>query len=144
MLIAGSAQNDFRVRSLQNRPFHSPPRSYSDKNNLRQFITGGAGYIGSHACKALAASGFVPITYDNLSRGNRWAVKWGPLEEGDIGDAERVRVVLEKYRPTASLHHRERGSPMKNRKREICTSGSSILQHTQMWASRSSSHCYIT
>jgi UDP-arabinose 4-epimerase len=67
-------------------------------------ITGGAGYIGSHACKALAASGFVPITYDNLSRGNRWAVKWGPLEEGDIADAERVCVVLEKYRPAAIIH----------------------------------------
>ena len=39
--------------------------------------TGGAGYIGSHACKALAAAGYTPIAYDNLSRGNRWAVKWG-------------------------------------------------------------------
>ena len=44
-------------------------------------VTGGAGYIGSHACKALARRSFEPITYDNLSRGNRWAVKWGPLEE---------------------------------------------------------------
>ena len=48
-------------------------------------VTGGAGYIGSHACKALAAKGHVPITYDDLSRGNRWAVKWGPLLEADIG-----------------------------------------------------------
>lgn len=67
-------------------------------------VTGGAGYIGSHACKALAARGFVPITYDNLSRGNRWAVKWGPFEAGDIGDAEQVRAVLEKYRPAALMH----------------------------------------
>jgi UDP-arabinose 4-epimerase len=67
-------------------------------------VTGGAGYIGSHACKALAASGFVPISYDNLSRGNRWAVKWGPLEEGDIADGERLRAVLEKYRPVALMH----------------------------------------
>jgi nucleoside-diphosphate-sugar epimerase len=50
-------------------------------------VTGGAGYIGSHVCKALAAKGHMPITYDNLSRGNRWAVKWGPLLEGDIADA---------------------------------------------------------
>jgi UDP-glucose 4-epimerase len=64
----------------------------------------GAGYIGSHACKALAAIGFVPIAYDNLSRGNRWAVKWGPLEEGDIADGGRVRAVLEKYRPAALMH----------------------------------------
>src|SRR5260221_519111 len=44
---------------------------------LNVLVTGGAGYIGSHACKALAAKGYVPITYDNLSRGNVWAVKWG-------------------------------------------------------------------
>ena len=49
-------------------------------------VTGGAGYIGSHACKALAAKGHVPIAYDNLSRGNLWAVKWGPLENGNIAD----------------------------------------------------------
>ena len=41
-------------------------------------VTGGAGYVGSHSCKALAAAGFIPITYDNLSRGHRYAVKWGP------------------------------------------------------------------
>jgi UDP-arabinose 4-epimerase len=48
-------------------------------------VTGGAGYIGSHACKALAAKGDVPITYDDLSRGNRWAVKWGaaPIRHGE-------------------------------------------------------------
>jgi UDP-arabinose 4-epimerase len=67
-------------------------------------VTGGAGYIGSHACKALAAKGFLPITYDNLSRGNRWAVKWGPLENGDIADPQRVRTTLEKYQPAAVLH----------------------------------------
>jgi UDP-arabinose 4-epimerase len=67
-------------------------------------VTGGAGYIGSHACKALAARGYVPITYDNLSRGNRWAVKWGPFEKGDIADLRQVRTVLEKYRPRAVMH----------------------------------------
>jgi UDP-arabinose 4-epimerase len=46
----------------------------------------------------------VPITYDNLFRGNRWAVKWGPFEEGDIADPPRVRAVLEKYRPAALMH----------------------------------------
>src|SRR5207249_6937398 len=64
-------------------------------------VTGGAGYIGSHACKALAAKGHVPITYDDLSRGNRWAVKWGPLLEGDIADAVCLRAALEQYRPAA-------------------------------------------
>jgi UDP-arabinose 4-epimerase len=67
-------------------------------------VTGGAGYIGSHACKLLAAKGFEPIVYDNLSRGNRWAVQWGPLELGDIADSVRLRAVLEKYRPVALMH----------------------------------------
>ena len=71
---------------------------------MRILVSGGAGYIGSHACKALAAKGFEPIVYDNLSRGNRWAVKWGPLEEGDIADIERVRAALERYRPMAVMH----------------------------------------
>ena len=71
---------------------------------MKILVTGGAGYIGSQACKALAARGFEPIVYDNLSRGNRWAVKWGPLEEGDIADTGRVRAVLERYRPGAVMH----------------------------------------
>src|SRR5437763_966550 len=62
-------------------------------------VTGGAGYIGSHACKALAAKGYVPITDDNLSRGHRWAVKWGPLLQGDTADPVRLRAALEQYRP---------------------------------------------
>ena len=68
------------------------------------FVTGGAGYIGSHVCKALSRKGYLPITYDNLSRGNRSAVKWGPLEEGDIADCNRVRAALEKYEPLALMH----------------------------------------
>src|SRR5215831_3282031 len=71
---------------------------------LNILVTGGAGYIGSHACKELAAKGYVPITYDNLSRGNVWAVKWGPLEKADIADGQRLRTVLEKYRPSALMH----------------------------------------
>src|ERR1700730_9995847 len=67
-------------------------------------VTGGAGFIGSHACKALAKRGYAPIAYDDLSRGNLWAVKWGPFESGDIADPKRVREVLEKYRPAAVMH----------------------------------------
>lgn len=67
-------------------------------------VTGGAGYIGSHACKALAAAGFVPVTYDDLRTGNAWAVKWGPLERGDILDADRLGDVLATYRPAAVMH----------------------------------------
>lgn len=70
----------------------------------RILVTGGAGYIGSHACKALAAKGFEPVTVDNLSRGNRWAVKWGPLEKGDISDSRRLRQILDFYQPCAVMH----------------------------------------
>jgi UDP-arabinose 4-epimerase len=67
-------------------------------------LVGGAGYIGSHAAKYLAREGFLPVTYDNLSRGHRESVKWGPLEEGDLGDTARLTAVLEKYRPAAVIH----------------------------------------
>ncbi len=62
------------------------------------------GYIGSHACKALAVRGHLPITYDNLTRGNAWAVKWGPLERGELADARRLRTVLDQYKPSAVMH----------------------------------------
>jgi UDP-glucose-4-epimerase GalE len=71
---------------------------------MRILVTGGAGYIGSHVCKALASRGFEPIVFDNLSRGNHQAVKWGPLELGDIADSERLGAVLEQYRPAAMMH----------------------------------------
>lgn len=67
-------------------------------------VTGGAGYIGSHACKALAAAGHQPITYDNLSTGHRWAVRWGPLVEGDIADRARLDTTLREHRPQAVMH----------------------------------------
>jgi UDP-arabinose 4-epimerase len=67
-------------------------------------ITGGAGYIGSQTCKALAAAGFTPVTYDNLVNGHRWAVKWGPLVVGDILDRDRLREVFQHYRPAAVMH----------------------------------------
>ena len=51
-------------------------------------VTGGAGYIGSHACKALAEAGYTPVTYDNFVTGWREAVQFGPLEQGDLRDAE--------------------------------------------------------
>lgn len=71
---------------------------------MKVVVFGGAGYIGSHACQALALRGYEPITYDNLVRGHRWAVRWGPLEEGDIADTERVREVLLRHRPAAVMH----------------------------------------
>ena len=67
-------------------------------------VTGGAGYIGSHACKALAAAGMTPVVYDNLSRGFEWAVKWGPFERGDILDQARLEAVIHRHRPIAVMH----------------------------------------
>jgi len=67
-------------------------------------VTGGAGYIGSHACKALAAAGYNPVSVDNLVYGHRQAVRWGPLEVGDIGDRAFIDEVLARYRPSAVLH----------------------------------------
>lgn len=67
-------------------------------------VTGGAGYIGSHVCKALARQGFLPVTYDNLCSGNESAVKWGPLEVGDIRDSKRLSEVIRIYKPAAIMH----------------------------------------
>jgi UDP-glucose-4-epimerase GalE len=72
--------------------------------NLRVVVTGGAGYIGSHTCKALAEAGFEPITVDNLSTGHRWAVKWGPLVEIDLADVTAIALALDFYRPAAVIH----------------------------------------
>lgn len=67
-------------------------------------VTGGAGYIGSHACKALAREGFVPVAYDNLVHGHRSAVKWGPLVEGDLEDSELLVDVMERHDVRAVMH----------------------------------------
>lgn len=67
-------------------------------------VTGGAGYIGAHACKALEAAGYMPVTYDNFDYGHPDAVRWGPLEKGDIGDRNQLENVMRKYRPSAVMH----------------------------------------
>ncbi|HJO85876.1 MAG TPA: NAD-dependent epimerase/dehydratase family protein, partial [Rhodospirillales bacterium] len=67
-------------------------------------VTGGAGYIGSHACKMLANSGFTPVVVDNLSTGFRWAVQWGELEECDIRDGDKLSQIFERHNPVAVVH----------------------------------------
>ncbi|MEP4249811.1 UDP-glucose 4-epimerase GalE [Tateyamaria sp.] len=67
-------------------------------------VTGGAGYIGSHACKALRDAGFIPVTYDNLETGWQDAVKFGPFEQGDLLDRARLDEVFAKYAPIAVMH----------------------------------------
>jgi len=71
---------------------------------MNVLVTGGAGYIGSHACKALAQAGFRPIAFDNLVYGHRWAVKWGPLVCGDILDRRALDRMFKKYKPKAVMH----------------------------------------
>ncbi|MBI6628460.1 UDP-glucose 4-epimerase GalE [Pontibaca salina] len=67
-------------------------------------VTGGAGYIGSHACKALKAAGYTPVTYDNLITGWQEAVKFGPFEYGDLADRARLDQVFDQYNPVAVMH----------------------------------------
>jgi UDP-glucose-4-epimerase GalE len=67
-------------------------------------VAGGAGFVGSHACKALAQAGFLPVTLDNLATGHADAVKWGPLVQADIRDAEAVRGALREHQITAVMH----------------------------------------
>lgn len=67
-------------------------------------VTGGAGYIGSHACMALAAAGYTPVTFDNLSTGWADAVRFGPLERGDLMDRDRLAQVFARWRPAAVMH----------------------------------------
>lgn len=67
-------------------------------------VTGGAGYIGSHACKVLRAAGHTPVAFDNLATGWQDAVKFGPLEQGDLLDPARLREVFAKWQPVAVMH----------------------------------------
>ncbi|CCH49291.1 UDP-glucose 4-epimerase GalE [Pseudodesulfovibrio piezophilus] len=67
-------------------------------------VTGGAGFIGSHTCKALAARGYTPIALDNLSNGHEWAVKWGPLIKGDISDRALLDRIFKEYNPAGVIH----------------------------------------
>jgi len=70
----------------------------------RILVTGGAGYIGSHTCKALARAGYEPVTFDNLSTGFRDLVRWGPCVQGDIRDAAALRAAFTAFSPEAVIH----------------------------------------
>jgi UDP-glucose-4-epimerase GalE len=71
---------------------------------MNVLVTGGAGYIGSHACKHLAEAGHRPIVFDDLSQGHEWAVKWGPLERGSLGDPSRLAALFTSHRIDAVVH----------------------------------------
>jgi len=67
-------------------------------------VTGGAGYIGAHACKALAKAGYEPVAYDNLVYGHREAVRWGPLIEGDLADRILLAETIARHKVSAVMH----------------------------------------
>ncbi|HOD29206.1 MAG TPA: UDP-glucose 4-epimerase GalE [Syntrophales bacterium] len=71
---------------------------------MKIFVTGGAGYIGSHVVKALGRSGHDLLVYDNLSTGHAWAVLAGQLIRGDLGDRERLDGAIADFRPEAVVH----------------------------------------
>jgi UDP-glucose-4-epimerase GalE len=68
------------------------------------FVTGGAGYVGSHCAKAFAQAGWTVVTYDNLSRGHRDLVRWGDLIEGDIRDRAQLSEAIQRVQPDAVAH----------------------------------------
>jgi UDP-arabinose 4-epimerase len=67
-------------------------------------VTGGAGFVGSHCCKAFSTAGWNVVVFDNLCRGAREAVKWGPLIEGDVADAEAIGAALRQHHPDLVAH----------------------------------------
>ena len=67
-------------------------------------VTGGAGYVGSHCCKAFASAGWKVVVYDDLSRGWRDAVRWGPLIEGNLLDRASIRAALQTVQPDLVAH----------------------------------------
>lgn len=72
--------------------------------NKNIIVFGGAGYIGSHACKALKQAGYNPIVFDNLSTGHAWAIKWGDFVEGDINKISDIDKAFKQYEPIAVMH----------------------------------------
>lgn len=86
----------------------------------RILVTGGAGFVGAHTCKALSLLGYEAVAFDNLSQGHREFVKWGPLEEGDVTNRASVDFAIKKWKPAAVFHfassldvHESVGNPAK-------------------------------
>jgi UDP-glucose-4-epimerase GalE len=80
-------------------------------------IVGGAGFIGSHTAKLVAAAGHTPVVFDNLSSGHRWALRWGVFEEGDLGDRAAIDRVLARHDVDAVIDfaaHIEVGESVRN------------------------------
>ena len=67
-------------------------------------VTGGAGYIGSHCCKALYQKGFHPITIDNLVYGHENFVRWGEFFQGDVGNPADLKKCFSRHKIDAVMH----------------------------------------
>ena len=67
-------------------------------------VTGGAGYVGAHSCKALSRAGYLPVVVDNLSTGHESFVRWGPLVRADIRDTDAIARALKAHEVSAVLH----------------------------------------
>ena len=93
-------------------------------------VTGGAGFIGSHACKALARAGFLPVTFDNLSAGHADAVRFGPLVVGDVRDAGAVAAALQAHGARAVIHFAASAYVGDSRPRPMWASRCRILRNT--------------
>lgn len=74
-------------------------------------VTGGAGYIGAHVCKLLAAAGYMPVTFDNLSTGRAEAVRFGPLIEADLLDRAALDTTFADHAPMAIMHFAATSAP---------------------------------
>ena len=73
-------------------------------SNKTVLVAGGAGYVGSHCCEALANAGFEVVVLDNLVNGHKQFAKWGPFVEADIRDKAALWSAFETYKPEAVLH----------------------------------------
>src|SRR5512146_760021 len=73
-------------------------------NNKNVLVCGGAGYIGSNMTAMLAAEGYEPIVYDDLSKGHKAAVKGFKLVRGDLSDFQKIVKTLKEYKIDAVMH----------------------------------------
>jgi UDP-glucose 4-epimerase len=71
---------------------------------MKIFITGGAGYIGSHVVKMLGAQDHELCVFDNLSTGHEWAVLYGNLIKGDLADTQLLQKTMKAFSPDAVIH----------------------------------------
>ncbi len=100
---SGTCQNELlsadRLWALGHGLYHG-----GEELTSNVLVAGGAGYIGSHVCKALEKQGFLPVAFDNLSTGNASAVRYGPLIQGDVLDRVALDAAFAKWKPVAVMH----------------------------------------